>query len=152
MGGKERKERGGGWFGSSRRGHTRVVRDWRSDVCSSDLQVRNHFKETALSAVVVGDERDVRVHIHVEDAAPALSYAESLGAVSDVKIENMDRQNERFAAAGHGAVKEAAALALLPVVQGDGLAHLFRDSGCAGVVEGAQTMNQIGRASCRERV
>jgi len=104
-------------------------------------QVRNHFKETALSAVVVGDERDVRVHIHVEDAAPALSYAESLGAVSDVKIENMDRQNERFAAAGHGAVKEAAALALLPVVQGDGLAHLFRDSGCAGVVEGAQTMN-----------
>ena len=99
------------------------------------------FKETALSAVVVGDERDVRVHIHVEDTAPALSYAESLGAVSDVKIENMDRQNERFAAAGHGAVKEAAALALLPVVQGDGLAHLFRDSGCAGVVEGGQTMN-----------
>ena len=104
-------------------------------------QVRNHFQDTALSTVVVGDERNVRVHIHVEDTAPALSYAESLGVVSQVKIENMDRQNERFAAFGHGGVKEAPALALLPVVQGDGLAHLFRDSGCAGVIEGGQTMN-----------
>ena len=104
-------------------------------------QVRSHFQETALSTVVVGDERNVRVHIHVEDTAPALSYAESLGAVSEVTIENMDRQNQRFAAAGHGAVKEAVALALLPVVQGDGLAHLFRDAGCAGVIEGGLTMN-----------
>jgi len=32
-------------------------------------------------------------------------------------------------------------LALLPVVQGEGLARLFMDSGCPGVIEGGQTMN-----------
>ena len=100
--------------------------------------VRGHFQETALSTVVVGDERNVRVHIHVEDTAPALSYAESLGVVSEVKIENMDNQNRAFASAGQ---VKGPALALLPVAQGEGLAHLFRDSGCAGVIEGGQTMN-----------
>lgn len=103
-------------------------------------RVRSHYQQTALSTVVVGDEKNVRVHIHVDDTAPALRYAESLGTVSELKIENMDRQNERFAA-GHTAVTERAALALLPVVQGEGMAHLFRDSGCAGVIEGGRTMN-----------
>ena len=103
---------------------------------SLDLeQVRSHFQETALSTVVVGDEQNVRVHVHMEDPAPAISYAESLGSVSDVKIEDMDRQNERFAGG------EGPALVLLPVAQGEGLAHFFRDSGCAGVIDGGQTMN-----------
>jgi hypothetical protein len=77
----------------------------------------------------------------VEDPAPAISYAESLGIVSDVKIEDMDSQNERFAGSGHSAPTERPALALLPVAQGEGLALLFRDSGCAGVIDGGQTMN-----------
>ncbi|MCH7736644.1 MAG: DAK2 domain-containing protein [Chloroflexi bacterium] len=128
-----------------------LVQDWGnctqfiiSSVNGRDLdldQVRSHFQETAISTVVVGDERNVRVHIHVEDTAPALSYAESMGAVSDIKIENMDGQNQRFAAGGHTPGTETSALALLPVAQGEGLAHLFRDSGCAGVIEGGQTMN-----------
>ena len=103
--------------------------------------VRSHYQETALSTAVVGDSRHVRVHIHVEDTAPALSYAESLGAVSEINIENMDSQNERFVSRGHQGRTEGPALALLPVAQGEGLAHMFRDSGCAGVIEGGQTMN-----------
>lgn len=104
-------------------------------------QVRSHFQETAVSTVVVGDEHNVRVHIHVEDPAPAIEYAESLGTISDVKIENMDSQNRQFAGSPHSIPADGPALALLPVVQGDGLAHFFRDSGCAGVIEGGQTMN-----------
>jgi DAK2 domain fusion protein YloV len=104
-------------------------------------QVRSHFQETALSTVVVGDERNVRVHIHVEHPATALEYAESLGTVSDVNVENMDHQNQRFAGGPHSGPAAGLALALLPVAQGDGLALLFRDSGCAGVIEGGQTMN-----------
>lgn len=104
-------------------------------------QVRSHFQETAVSTVVVGDEHNVRVHIHIEDPAPAIEYAESMGTVTDVNIENMDSQNQRFAASAHPAPAGGPALALLPVAQGDGLAHLFRDSGCAGVIEGGQTMN-----------
>ncbi len=104
-------------------------------------QVRSYFQETALSTVVVGDEQNIRVHIHVEDTAPALSYAESLGSISEVKIEDMDSQNAEFASNGHPLSTEALTLALLPVVQGEGLARLFMDSGCPGVIEGGLTMN-----------
>ena len=115
-----------------------------SSVGGQDLdldRVRSHYLEIALSTVVVGDERNVRVHIHVEDTVPALSYAESLGVVSEIKIDNMDSQNHRFASGGLGSETKGPALALLPVAQGEGLAHLFRDSGCADVIEGGQTMN-----------
>ena len=101
-------------------------------------QVRRYFQETALATVVVGDEQNIRVHIHVEDTGPALSYAESLGSLSEVKIEDMDSQNAEFAS---NESSETLALALLPVVQGEGLARLFMDSGCPGVIEGGQTMN-----------
>ncbi len=120
-----------------------------SSVGGRDLdldRVRSHFQETALSTAIVGDGRNIRVHIHVEDPAPALSYAESLGALSEIKIENMDNQNRNFASGSSRdqpgqAEGTALALALLPVTQGEGLAHLFRDSGCADVIEGGQTMN-----------
>ena len=106
-------------------------------------RVRSHFLDTALSTVVVGDDRNIRVHIHVEDTGPALSYAESLGVLSHLKIENMDSQNQTFASGRQmGQTASAAlALALLPVTPGEGLALLFRESGCAAVIEGGQTMN-----------
>ena len=106
-------------------------------------RVLGHFQETALSTVVVGDDRHIRVHIHVEDTGPALSYAKSLGVLSDLKIENMDNQNQTFAAAleGRRPAGLAPALSLLPVTTGEGLARLFRESGCAAVIQGGQTMN-----------
>jgi DAK2 domain fusion protein YloV len=104
-------------------------------------QILSHFQQTALSTVVVGDEQNVRVHIHVEDTAPALIYAESLGSVSEIKTDDMDSQNAEFASSGHVRPAVGVKLALLPVAQGDGLSRLFLDSGCAGVVEGGQTMN-----------
>jgi DAK2 domain fusion protein YloV len=108
-----------------------------------DLEgVRVRFQGTALSTVVVGDDRHIRVHLHTEDPGPALSYAVSLGSVSDIKIENMDLQTSDFAAShGSRAAVPLANLAVLAVTCGKGIAELFRDSGCAAVVEGGQTMN-----------
>ena len=114
----------------------------RVDGQNLDLnQVRSHFQQTALSTVVVGDEQNVRVHIHVEDTDPALGYAESLGSVSEIKIEDMNSQNAEFASNSPVRPSDGVKLALLPVAEGEGLLRLFLDSGCAGVVEGGQTMN-----------
>src|SRR5439155_7425440 len=44
------------FFFSSRRRHTRWPRDWSSDVCSSDLEVRHHAAVVRAHAGAVGIE------------------------------------------------------------------------------------------------
>ena len=103
--------------------------------------VRQRFQEIALSTVVVGGGQHVRVHVHVEDPGPALSYGVSLGSISSIKIENMDQQNLDFAGPGAAASRPTAEIAVVAVAAGSGLGELFRESGCAVVVDGGQTMN-----------
>lgn len=114
---------------------------------SLDLeQVRTDLAQTADSLVIVGDERVIRVHIHIADPGAALTYGVALGELSQIKIDNMNLQNQDWAA-GHQAARPESGgpppsdLALVAVAPGDGLAQLFRDSGCAAVVSGGQTMN-----------
>ena len=108
----------------------------------SPQEVRQHFEENARSTVVVGGPEHVRVHIHADDPGPAISYGVALGTVSKVKIESMDAQNVEWAA-GHSAPAPAAgaALAVVAVATGDGLAELFMGYGCGHVIQGGQTMN-----------
>ena len=114
---------------------------------SLDLeQVRSDLARTADSLVIVGDEQVIRVHIHIADPGAALTYGVSLGELSQIKIDNMNLQNQDWAAGHQTARPESngppsSDLALVAVAPGDGLAQLFRDSGCAAVVSGGQTMN-----------
>ena len=111
-----------------------------------DLEkVRADLAETAESLVIVGDDRVIRVHIHIGDPGAALSYGVALGELSQIKIDNMNLQNQDWAA-GHQAAQPGnsvppSGLALVAVAPGEGLAQLFRDAGCAAVVSGGQTMN-----------
>ena len=102
--------------------------------------IRHEFAGLSDSAVVVGDDRHVRVHIHALDPGPSLSYGASLGQLSQIEIQNMSQQKLDFVA-GHRATAGGVALVVLAVVPGDGLASLFREGGCAVVVSGGQTMN-----------
>ncbi len=105
-------------------------------------EVRQYFEENARSTVVVGDPRNVRVHIHAEDPGPAISYGVALGTVSNVKVESMDAQNVEWAAGHSGpAPTVGAELAVVAVAAGEGLAGLFIESGCGHVIQGGQTMN-----------
>ena len=105
-------------------------------------QVRQRCELMGRSTVVVGDTRNVRVHVHMEDPGAAISYGVSLGTVSSVKIENMDEQNVEWAAGHSGpAPSVGAPLTVVAVAAGRGLAELFMESGCGHVIEGGQTMN-----------
>src|SRR5947209_9812174 len=53
------------FFFSSRRRHTRYWRDWSSDVCSSDLLIRKHFKLTPRGII---ESLDLRRPIYRETA------------------------------------------------------------------------------------
>jgi DAK2 domain fusion protein YloV len=106
--------------------------------------VRERMNDMARSAVVIGDAAALKVHVHVEDPGPVISFAVSLGTLSQVKIESMDEQHREFYADRREqdapAVSEAPA-AIVAVARGDGIEAVFRSIGAAGILAGGDTMN-----------
>ena len=106
--------------------------------------VRERMNEMARSAVVIGDAVALKVHVHAEDPGPVISFAVSLGTLSQVKIESMDEQHREFYAERRGqdapAVSEAPA-AIVAVARGEGIEEVFRSIGAAGILAGGDTMN-----------
>ena len=108
--------------------------------------VRERVMTLAMSTVVVGDDRVVRVHAHADDPGPLLSIGAELGALDQINIQNMDLQHQEFMSLhGYGQdapeQAEATELAVIPVAPGDGIARVFRSLGAAATVSGGQTMN-----------
>ena len=102
--------------------------------------IRQHLSESYQSAVIIGNDRNVRVHLHALDPGPPLSYGASVGQLSHIEIQNMTEQNVDFVS-GHRESRPASPLAVVAVAAGDGLSQVFRETGCAVVVSGGQTMN-----------
>ncbi|MFA4964012.1 MAG: DAK2 domain-containing protein [Thermoleophilia bacterium] len=91
------------------------------------------------SALVVGDARLVKVHVHTNDPGVVLSEALKYGALSEVEIKDMheqtrERDDRLQRQAGGGALAVA-------VVAGEGNKQLFRELGCRAIVDGGQSMN-----------
>jgi uncharacterized protein len=115
--------------------------------------VRTRIDAMGDSTVVVGDDRTIKVHIHVKDPGEPLSYGISLGRVTDVVVENMQLQMEDIIApamSGGGAaelvavpapVVEPGQIAVVAVAAGTGLADIFRSLGAASIVNGGQSNN-----------
>ncbi len=129
-------------------------------------EVRARIASLGDSAVIVGDDRIVKVHIHTETPGTVLNYACSLGSLRQISIANMQDQHEEFldlhAQAGvkseAGAVHADAGaaqvsgrdpntavaqsrIAVLAVASGPGIVKTFKSMGAAAIIEGGQTMN-----------
>jgi DAK2 domain fusion protein YloV len=92
------------------------------------------------SALVVGDARLVKVHVHTNDPGAVLSEALKHGAIGEVEINDMHEQtrarDERLQQQA-----EAVGTVVVAVVAGEGNKELFRELGCHAVVDGGQSMN-----------
>ncbi|MGI8854934.1 MAG: DAK2 domain-containing protein [Thermomicrobiales bacterium] len=91
------------------------------------------------SAVIVGDEQYVKAHIHTTDPGALLSYAVTLGSLTQIKIDNMDLQVE--ALDGGPSDAPATGVSVVAVAAGEGLSAVLRGLGAARIVRGGQTMN-----------
>ena len=60
------------------------------------MEVRRKIDAMGDSTVVVGDEKTIKVHIHVKNPGEPLTYGISLGMVTDVVVENMQLQMEEI--------------------------------------------------------
>ena len=104
-------------------------------------RVREELAEKAESLVIVGDDRFIRVHVHMEDPGVALTYGAGLGELDQIKIDNMNLQNQDWASGHQERNTPKSGIALVAVAPGEGLAQLFTDTSGALVVSGGQTMN-----------
>ncbi|HEV3232644.1 MAG TPA: DAK2 domain-containing protein [Candidatus Dormibacteraeota bacterium] len=118
-------------------------------------RVRDELTPMGNSAVIVGDDSVVRIHIHTLDPGALIAHATAYGTLQKLKVEDMTRQHREILAEDHGtAPAEAAAegpaaanghlplagIGVVAVAAGDGFRRIFEELG-AGVVEGGQTMN-----------
>ena len=104
-------------------------------------QIREDLAMSAESVLVVGDEENVRVHVHILDPGAILSYGVAQGQLRQIKIDNMSLQNTDWSATHRSVAEIKPGISVVAVAPGEGLSELFLDGGCVGVVSGGQTMN-----------
>jgi len=107
-------------------------------------QIRADVEAMGECPLVMGDERIIKVHVHVGDPGIPLSYGARLGSLRDVVVEDMQAQSEAFAAQQAAPTEEAlppVEVAVIAVASGQGIARAFKETGVRAIVEGGQTMN-----------
>ena len=100
------------------------------------------MNDIAGSTVVIGDGSRAMVHGHAEDPGRLISVGIGIGALSKVKIENMDAQHAEFSS--DRPVEEpvtAGGTAVVAVAWGKGIEEVFRSEGATHLVTGGNTMN-----------
>lgn len=114
-------------------------------------EIRAHMESIGRSPVVAGDDRLVKVHVHMEDPGKALSAGISVGTISNIDIKSMDEQTAEWAANRRSDVAvsdssdstDSMKLAVLAVAAGDGMVAFFEEAGMGAIsiVEGGDSMN-----------
>ena len=101
---------------------------------------REHLSDFGSSLLIVGEDGLLRVHLHTTRPDDALAYGRSLGAISQVKVDNLEAQIERFAA-GEPPPPVTSAIDIVAIAAGEGIEAAFRSVGVTQIVRGGQTMN-----------
>ncbi|MFN2185975.1 MAG: DAK2 domain-containing protein, partial [Anaerolineae bacterium] len=107
--------------------------------------IRQTIDSMGECALVVGDSRVVKVHVHAPDPGTPINYGASVGSISRVIVENMQEQYQDFVLSkAQRPVVPAEPLCdigTVVVAPGQGLATVFESLGASFVVPGGQTMN-----------
>lgn len=146
-----------GDYGEDDHGYCTEFIVYKNETASAE-KLRAYLEAIGNSVVVVEDEEIIKCHVHTEDPGRALSEAVRHGAMTNLKIENMDMQVEAIEEKGKGLEKEQAdaesdskfkytavdadvPFGFVAVAAGEGLENIFTDLGANAVVTGGQTMN-----------
>jgi uncharacterized protein len=115
------------------------------------VDIRNRLHELGESVLVAGGEQAAKIHVHNERPDQVIAYGLSLGSLSMVSVENLDRQVERARGVldrrSPGREPQApfyrrtaddldrGGPAVVAVAAGAGLARVFEAAGAASVVQ-----------------
>ena len=123
---------------------TEFIINRENDKNPEDL--RAFLSQLGDSLVLVDDDEIIKVHVHTDHPGKAMEEALTYGSFVTVKVENMRLQHtekvmsERELRAPVVAAPEKT-FGVVSVCAGKGLASVFGDLGCDGIISGGQTMN-----------
>jgi DAK2 domain fusion protein YloV len=103
--------------------------------------VRGEIQRHGESALVVGDESAIKVHVHTHEPAVVIGYASGVGRLSRLKVDDMSSQHHRLQGESVRRPSSSKHLALVAVASGDGFRRILESLGVDSVVGGGQTMN-----------
>jgi DAK2 domain fusion protein YloV len=108
-------------------------------------RMRADISAMGRSALIVGDARTVKVHVHVPDYMTVFEYVRPLGRIREASTEDMAAQYQEYVAARAQTERlvhvRPGEIATIAVVPGDGLARVFQSLGVGAIIPGGQTMN-----------
>lgn len=109
-------------------------------------EIRERIAGCGDSALVVGDDQTIKVHVHTFRPGDVIGFASGRGTLHNIKIDNMQDQHREYLVMGDDALgaqtdQEADGVAVVAVVSGSGLCNVFESLGVRTIVPGGQTMN-----------
>jgi DAK2 domain fusion protein YloV len=111
-------------------------------------EIKGRISAWGDSALIVGDESTIKVHVHTFRPGDVIGYASAKGTLHDIKIDNMQDQHREYLVMGDESSapqppqeKAVDGVAIVAVVSGDGLCRVFNSLGVSTIVPGGQTMN-----------
>ena len=108
--------------------------------------IRSRLDEMGESVLVAGDPNAVKIHIHNERPDEVIGYGLTIGSLSRINVENLDRQASDVRkhvgeAAPMRPLSKASGPVVVAVAPGKGWSELFSKIGAAAVVDGGQSAN-----------
>ncbi len=110
--------------------------------------IREQISAMGESALIVGDETLIKVHVHAPNPGDIIRYGAEQGALVNVILENMQEQYIDFMAGQTTAsarppvkAEDVSGIFTVVVAPGAGIARVFESMGAGAVVTGGQTKN-----------
>ena len=104
------------------------------------VAVRERLSSLGTSLLVVGGGDLLRVHLHTAQPDDAITYGRTLGELSQVKVDNLEAQIQRFVS-DESPPAMTADIGIVAVAAGEGIEAAFRGVGVTHLVRGGQTLN-----------
>ena len=103
--------------------------------------VRKEIQRQGDSALVVGDDSAIKVHVHTHEPAVVIGYASGVGRLTRLKVDDMSSQHHRLQGESIRRPASTKHLAVVAVASGDGFRRILESLGVDSVVGGGQSMN-----------
>lgn len=99
--------------------------------------IQRELKKIGDCVLVIEETDFVKIHVHTDHPETVLGLALSVGALTDIKIDNMKEQSAQRVQEE----KERIPVAFVGVCAGDGICRILSELGLNVAIEGGQTMN-----------